>query len=72
MSLKLVAVRMNEEGKITHFLTDKDTVLTIEEAEKMALQGELDSLSEIHEDGSWIIDAVQPIEGHNLDQLPRF
>ncbi|MEW9668840.1 hypothetical protein [Ammoniphilus sp. 3BR4] len=70
--MKLVAVRKNQEGKITHFLTDKDTVITIEEAEQLARTGELDSLSEIHADGSWVIDAMQHMEGNNLAGLPEF
>ncbi len=75
MSMKLVAVRKDDQGKITHFLTDKDTVITVAEADHLAHLRELDTLSEVHADGSWVIsedDGVQPMEGHNLGDLPEF
>lgn len=73
MSLKLVGVRKDEHGNITHFLTDRETVLTIDEAKQLAREGGIDTLSEIQEDGSWVIDdAVQHMEGNNLADLPEF
>lgn len=75
MSMKPVAVRKDEHGRITHFLTDKDTIITLAEADNLAHNRELDTLSEIHADGSWVIseeDGVQPMEGYNLVDLPEF
>lgn len=70
--MKLVAVRKNQEGKITHFLTDKNRMIPIDEAEQLVQRGEIDSLSEIHADGSWVIDTLQHLEGNNLTELPEF
>lgn len=73
MSLKLVAVKKDAAGNITHFLTDRDTVLTYSEAEQLVRNGEVDSLTELHADGSWVIDdASQQVEGINLGDLPEF
>lgn len=73
MSFKLVAVKKDSAGNITHFLTDRDTVLTFSEAEQLVRDGEVDSLTELHADGSWIIDDdSQHVEGLNLGDLPEF
>ncbi len=73
MSFKLVAVRKDAAGNISHFMTDRNTVLTFSEAEQLARDGEIDSLTELYADGSWIIDdADQHVEGMNLGDLPIF
>lgn len=70
---KLVAVRKDSNGKITHFQTDRDTVISISEAMMLAESGEINSITSLREDGTWYIDEYgQQIEGHNLDQLPEF
>jgi len=70
---KLVAVRKDSEGKITHFMTDRDTVITVTEAIQLAQEGEINSITSLQEDGTWFIDEYgQQREGHNLDQLPEF
>lgn len=73
MSFKLVAVKKDAAGNITHFLTDRDTIITFSEAQQLVSKGEVDSLTELHSDGSWIIDdAYQHVEGINLGDLPEF
>lgn len=70
---KLVAVRKDKQGNITHFLTDTEEIITAEQAETMAKEGEFASITELHQDGTWIIDdATQHLEGHNLGDLPEF
>lgn len=70
---KLVAVRKGSDGRITHFLTDRDTVISISEAMKLAEEGEINSITSLQEDGTWFIDEYdQQLEGHNLGQLPEF
>lgn len=73
LSVALVAVRKDADGKITHFLTDRGDVITFEEAERLVREGYVDSLTEIHEDGSWKMDLPDArMEGTNLDDLPQF
>lgn len=73
MSVKLVAVRKDDAGMITHFLTDDGSVLTFEQARDLVRGNEVDSLTEIQKDGSWEIDiATTQTAGSNLDNLPSF
>jgi len=73
MSVAFVGVRKNEKGLITHFLTDDGRTITFAEAKELVENGEVDSLTEIHEDGSWEMDLeTTPAEGNNLDELPPF
>ncbi|WDL96826.1 hypothetical protein [Alicyclobacillus sp. ALC3] len=76
MGTKFVRVRKDWRGNITHLQTNDGDVVTIDEARRMAMEGEVDSLSDIHADGSWEIDHTagtnQYEQGANLDTLPEF
>ncbi|MDQ0191615.1 hypothetical protein JI721_14565 [Alicyclobacillus cycloheptanicus] len=76
MGTKFVRVRKNWRGEITHLLTNDGQVVSIQEARRMAMNGEVDSLTDVHADGTWEIDATagtsQYAEGANLDELPEF
>ncbi|MBE3554812.1 MAG: hypothetical protein IMW85_07465 [Thermicanus sp.] len=73
MRVAFVGVRKDEEGRITHFLTDKGEVISLQVAERLVREGYVDSLTEIHEDGSWKMDLpTAREEGNNLDDLPEF
>lgn len=73
MAAKLIAVKKNEQGQITHFKLDSGQVVSLEEAQTMAHQGQIDSISDLHSDGSWTIDdELQHAEGSNLGHLPDF
>ncbi|MCF8563416.1 hypothetical protein LLE49_01485 [Alicyclobacillus tolerans] len=76
MGVKFVRVRKDWRGNITHLLTNSGEVVGIDEARVMALTGEVDSLTDLHADGTWEIDGLAGTgghrEGHNLDQLPEF
>lgn len=76
MGTKFVRVRKDRRGNITHFLTNDGRVVSIDDARRMAMAGEVDSLSDVHADGTWEIDSAvgsnHYAEGSNLDQLPEF
>lgn len=76
MGTKFVGVRKDRHGNITHLLTNDGRVVSIDEARTMALNGEVDSLSDVHADGTWEIHgtagSAEYAEGSNLDQLPEF
>ncbi|HJV45948.1 MAG TPA: hypothetical protein VJ824_09540 [Bacillota bacterium] len=73
MGIKLVAIRKDELGNITQFLTDKDQVVSFAEAKEFAQTGMLDSLTDIDHDGTWKIEtSTQQMEGSNLGDLPEF
>ena len=74
MFYKLVAVRKDSKGKITHFLTDRETVISLSEAKTLAETGQINSITSLQEDGTWFIEEEfgQHTEGHNLGQLPGF
>ncbi|MBO8173314.1 MAG: hypothetical protein H0Z33_15705 [Bacillaceae bacterium] len=71
--MKLIAVRKNDQGEITHFLTDHHRVISFAEAKRMVEEGKIDSLTDIRADGTWMIDdRGQHLSGTNLDDLPEF
>jgi hypothetical protein len=73
MSVSFIAVRKDEQGKITHFLTDDGKTITFAEAKELVHNGEVDSLTEIHDDGGWEMKLeTTPAHGNNLDDLPSF
>lgn len=73
MGVKFVAIRKNEHGKITHLMVDGGTVVTIEEAMELVDRGEVDSLTDLNLDGSWMVDSeFGHVEGSNLGKLPEF
>jgi hypothetical protein len=76
LGTKLVGVRKNRKGQITELLTNDGSVLSMEEARAMAKAGNLDSLTDVHADGTWEINHTagtdEHREGQNLDQLPEF
>ncbi|SFV01666.1 DUF3892 domain-containing protein [Alicyclobacillus macrosporangiidus] len=76
MGTKFVRVRKDGRGNITHLLTNDGRVVSIDEARTMAQNGEVDSLSDVHADGTWEIrdaaGSTEYAEGNNLDQLPEF
>lgn len=73
MSIKFVAVREDENGKITQLKTDTGQVFSFKEAQQLVREGKVDSLTELKDDGTWVIDdELQHAEGHNFDILPHF
>lgn len=73
MIYKLVAVRKDAEGNITHFLTDRDTVITFSEAQTLAENGQINSITSIQPNGVWLIEEEDHImRGENLGDLPEF
>lgn len=76
MGKKFVRVRKDWRGNITHLLTNGGEVVTIDNARRMAMDGEIDSLSDLHADGTWEIAHTAGTnayaEGENLDNLPEF
>lgn len=76
MGTKFVRVRKDWRGNITHLLTNDGNVVTIDEARRMAMDGEVDSLTDVHRDGTWEIDhaagSTDYAQGVNLDTLPEF
>ncbi|CCQ98698.1 conserved hypothetical protein [[Clostridium] ultunense Esp] len=73
MRVAFVGIRKDKDGRITHFLTDQGNVISFKEAERLVREGYVDSLTEIHEDGSWKMDLpTAREEGNNLDDLPEF
>lgn len=70
---KFIGVRKDNAGKITHLKTDEGQIVSLPEARKMAKEGWIDSLTDLHADGSWEIkDELQFSEGNNLGKLPKF
>ncbi|RKD25091.1 hypothetical protein BEP19_04535 [Ammoniphilus oxalaticus] len=73
MNYKLVAVRKDAEGNITHFLTDRDTVITLSEAIALVENDQINSITSLKADGTWLIDEYGQYEqGQNLADLPGF
>jgi hypothetical protein len=73
MSVKFVAVRKDVKGQITQLLTDDGRAVSIVEARRMAHRGDVDSITDLHADGTWTIDdELQHEEGSNLGHLPEF
>ncbi len=73
MTVQFVAVRKDEQGRITHFQTDDGRTITFEQAKELVYRNEVTSLTEIYEDGSWEMNLpTSPEEGSNLDNLPSF
>jgi len=76
MPVKFVAIRKNDQGQITHVRTNGGDVVSMEEAANMAKTGEIDSLTDVHADGTWEIRSAAGTgdysEGYNLDGLPEF
>lgn len=76
MGVKFVGIRKDRRGNITQLLTNTGEVLSIHQARVMALAGEVDSLTDIHRDGTWEISGTvgtdEYAQGHNLDELPEF
>ncbi len=73
MTVKLVAVRLDDHNQITHFKTDDGSVITFEQAKQLVHQDEVDSLTEIYSDGRWKVDLPNLHEaGSNLGNLPQF
>lgn len=76
MGVKFVGVRKDRRGNISELLTNEGAIVPIQEARVMALSGEVDSLTDIHRDGSWEIQNeagdARYQSGNNLDQLPEF
>ncbi|MCF6092860.1 hypothetical protein L1765_02465 [Microaerobacter geothermalis] len=73
MGVKLVAVRKDTLGNITHFLTNTGKVISINQAVKMAHDGQVDSITDLHADGTWSIQmSDETVEGSNLTFLPEF
>jgi hypothetical protein len=71
--MKFIAVHKDQTGNITHLLTDQERVVTLEEARKLAQEGEVASLTDLHADGTWFIDdGIQQVVGNNLGDLPEF
>jgi hypothetical protein len=55
------------------FLTETEQIVPFFQAKEMAQRGEVDSLTDIRDDGTWIIDdGAQHQKGFNLDDLPEF
>lgn len=73
---KIVAIRRDEQGNITHIRTHLGHVLTLEEAVAQAKQGGFDSITSLDSQGNWTIarDARdgEPVTGGNLTILPEF
>ncbi|SFV06896.1 hypothetical protein [Alicyclobacillus macrosporangiidus] len=71
MGTKFVRVRKDGFGNITHLLTNDGHVVSIDEARTMAQNGEVDSLSDLHADGTWEINntagSTEYGKGNNLD-----
>lgn len=76
MGVKFVGARKDRQGNITHLLTNQGQVVSIHDARVMAMSGEVDSITDVHSDGSWEISASAgndiPTAGYNLDTLPEF
>ncbi|MDB5083677.1 MAG: hypothetical protein JWN30_563 [Bacilli bacterium] len=74
MGVKFVGVSKNEQGDITHVLTNHGDLIEVSEAKEMALNGEVDSITDLHPDGTWEIahsaGNYQYEEG-NLSTLPE-
>ncbi|PWI56822.1 DUF3892 domain-containing protein [Sulfoacidibacillus thermotolerans] len=76
MGEKIVGVRKNERGEIAMLKLNNGTMVSLETARKLAREGRLDSLTDLDENGNWIIandfdDAISE-SGNNLDVLPEF
>lgn len=76
MGVKFVGVRKDRRGNIVQLLTNDGQVVSIHDARIMAMSGDVDSLTDIHADGTWEIRGTAGDdgyrEGYNLDQLPEF
>jgi hypothetical protein len=73
LSIKFVAVREDENGKITLLKTDTGQIVSFHEAQQLVREGKVDSLTELKEDGTWVIDdELQHAHGVNFDILPHF
>jgi hypothetical protein len=73
LAAKLIAVKKNGQSEITHLKLDDGQIVTLKEAQDMAHQGLIDSISDLQSDGSWKIDdELQHAEGNNLGHLPEF
>lgn len=73
LTVKLVAVRLDDRNRITHFKTDDDRVISFAEAKKFVSEDAVDSLTDIYADGRWKIDLPHSHEeGANLGNLPQF
>jgi|GEM_PF-6002635 len=76
MGRKIVAVRKDHGGRITHVRTNRGEVLSLQEVQSLARLGEVDSLTDVHADGSWEIAHTAGYDGEafgqNLSKLPEF
>jgi len=76
VGVKFVGVRKDRRGNITQLLTNQGSVVSIHEARVMALSGDIDSFTDVHEDGRWEIAGTAGTdsyeEGCNLGELPQF
>jgi hypothetical protein len=73
LSVAFIAVRKDQNGKITHFMTDQEEIITFEQARELVRNGQVDSLTEIYADGSWEMNLdSSSAKGNNLDDLPLF
>jgi hypothetical protein len=76
VGIKFTGIKKGADGSITHIRTNQGNVLSITEAQSMARSGQIDSLTDVHADGTWEIASStgegQPRVESNLDTLPEF
>lgn len=76
MGIKFTGVRKGPEGSITHIRTNAGKIVSLDEAQALARSGQVDSLTDVHADGTWeIADSAGEAEyreDSNLDSLPEF
>lgn len=75
MGIKFVGIRKSVTGQITHVLINNGDLVPINVAIQLAREGEVDSITDIHSDGSWEISNSTGtgtyLKEHNLDILPE-
>lgn len=73
---KIIAVRKDENGRISQIKTHTGRILTMEQAMRQAAEGGFDSLTAIDREGNWYIANSagdgEPEIGGNLSVLPEF
>ncbi len=75
MGGKIVGVRKDTAGNIAMIRLNDGRVVSLEDAQALAVDGMLDSLTSLDAQGNWAInDGVdgQFESGQNLDMLPEF
>lgn len=71
--MKIVAVRMNQEGNITELKLDNGQQINYQQALEMVRNGDIEHVNIFHRNGREILRS-EPDEdkGNNLDNLPQF